>query len=54
MIAVLRRATPQDRRRKIGLLAQVVGFTPAETRQLIDNPEMLYRALLEASSPTSR
>ena len=54
MIAVLLRATPEDRRRKIEILADVVGFTPAETTQLIAEPEILYRALLTASSLVRR
>ena len=50
IIQVLRRASPADRARKIRLLAEVVGFTAAEVQELIDHPEPLYRALLEAST----
>ena len=54
MIEVLRRADPENRRRKILLLAEVIGFTPVETERLIDDPEVLYRALLEVSSAVPR
>jgi hypothetical protein len=54
MIEVLRRAAPQDRRRKIRLLAEVIGFTATETKRLINDPEILYRALIEITCPTAR
>jgi hypothetical protein len=53
IIDVLRRASPTDRARQIRLLAGVVGFTLAETLLLIDDPEVLYRALREASTPSA-
>jgi hypothetical protein len=54
MIAVLRRAAPADRRRKIKLLADVMDLTPTETEEIIAQPRILYRALLTTSFFASR